>query len=173
MQSLQRTRPPDCWRGRNTSSGLIRATILASSAKNSSAGRLVWEEYAERELEQKRRLLRELPTASDLRIKTVRYSLTVNADSSSFVRLDAEAAVPTDGTAESTLRELESWVHSVSPSPNELLDQIKAECTMVEDDLADLRARRDRLEAEYQRFRKVFEHLGLNPDEFLQGDERD
>jgi hypothetical protein len=52
---------------------------------------------------------------SPLVIRTVRWGVTVNTGNYSSVRLDAEANVPTDGTAESTLLELIKWVREQSP----------------------------------------------------------
>lgn len=135
----------------------------AESAKNSPAGLLAWQEYEQRRDQQLEEGFRKDRNNPPLQIKTVRYGLTVHTGNFSSVRLDAEADVPTDGTAESTLLALENWVRSASPCSTDYLDSQKAEATMIEDDIMKLEKRRDLLEAEYQKFRTVFKFMGIEP----------
>ena len=95
--------------------------------------------------------------------RAVRYGVTVNTGNYSSVRVDAEVAVPTGSSAESTLQELREWVLSQSPlneyDREALLDRtnrLRQEVRAWEDKAADA-------QREWEKMRKAFKTLGIEP----------
>lgn len=93
----------------------------------------------------------------------VRWGLTVPLGNYSSARLDVEAAVPMDGSAESTLEELKEWVRSQSPFSEQRVREMFIERDRLDQDLRLLHENLVVAQQEYERFRTAFKHMGLEP----------
>jgi len=101
--------------------------------------------------------------ATSLCIQSVKWGVTVNTGNYSSVRVDAEASVFTASSAESTLQELRDWVLSQSPlneyDREALVDRtnrLRQEVQVWEQKAADA-------EHEWEKMRKAFKTLGIEP----------
>ena len=129
--------------------------MTVEPAKNASAESNKMEEAAYRRLT--------LTPGSQLSILTIRWGCTVSVGNFSSVRLDAEAVVPMGGSAESTLEELREWVLSQSPLNEYDRDRmVEATARLRQDE----RICRDKLadaQYEYEKIRKAFKTMGIEP----------
>ena len=95
--------------------------------------------------------------------RAVRYGVTVNTGNYSSVRVDAEVAVPTGSSAESTLQELRGWVLSQSPLNEYDREALVDRTTRLRQEEANWRQKADDAKYEWEKMRKAFKTLGIEP----------
>ena len=96
-----------------------------------------------------------------LQITSVRWGLTTPLGNFSSARLDAEALVDTESTAESTLQALQEWVAAQSPLSNREYADIYSNKDRLLAEERDIEIRIEQQRARWERVKAWCEKIGI------------